>query len=372
MCRWIKSELDDKCNGRRIPQAHFTCILQKTAKNGHLTVCQWLYETFHREEFADRSVWEPAMLEATFNGHLQVCQWLVKCYNIEYNIQFSFRLFDVACGRPPGPRNSQSHCKNWQVCRWLLETYPEILTGNSKHDILPTAVPSLIKGNCLEGLNWLMYNFNKNDDLSWIWTVFWHPCVNADDFFREALYTGNISLCLWILDHSDVVPSYKHISNLWGHLASIGNLALIQCFSAWRKHMNVSHMMLRAAKHGHIDVIDWLLSWKTSVLMSPFTFEMALRKAALGGQVGMCHHLLELASKLTPNPFDNTDHYMQNTLCLAVVDGHFDVCVCLARHGVTLPKHTNFTGGCKFSSAKRLRTVQWAVDTFGEDACGLD
>lgn len=83
-------------------RAQANLAFRETARNGHLTIAQWLSAHYDLTQIDIRAHYDSALYLACGNGHLEMAQWMVKHFNLtSANVQLGSLLIENMCKWPP-------------------------------------------------------------------------------------------------------------------------------------------------------------------------------------------------------------------------------------------------------------------------------
>ncbi len=202
------------------------------ARQGHLSVIRWLWETYHVPLVHPFEIADRVCSFAVDGGHLNVLEWLLKHGDRPNSWTYAYAA-----------ERGHLHVLQW------LET---IGVPRDSHMISSYAA----RGGHLYILEWLRSLCGKNTE--------WHPSL-----YSFAANKGHINVLEWIKENTPLdCDDYACTS-----AAAEGHLDVLKWLKKHNAPWRASTCML-AAQGGHLNVLQWLVSNG-----SPFNPE-ACRKAA--------------------------------------------------------------------------------------------
>lgn len=367
--------------------------------------------------------WRKAFVASVHNGHLEVAQYLHATYQIPTSevTRKHCQVLRASCGRlgPLWPwldDQEKPVCKNWQMCRWLYETFACVLdrqqlapddpcrqnfVGFSISEFLTMVAPCIVRAGSAEGLEWLINTFycekplvgqNNQSDIdqkaeigqnNYLWNRCWSMFRDSTVLMCDAILTGNVSMCQQLLlktcliltryperwlnilkcvvqdGHLDMLRWVKkklHDVDFVIYGESFSNIVAIFCSDP---------ILLKTAKHGHLHILHWLAEENCLPLKNEVLFWKALGRAIRWGHLEMCHGLIHYffpKDTFWNDVVDNKHDFFQTGLSLAIKYGHLKVCLWLKQHGIIL---TGMKCTQHYVHPKTIHTYQWALDTFG-------
>jgi hypothetical protein len=351
------------------------------AFSNHVHICQWLHQNAQLE-----ATWEDEAMPTTWStelgtlpmrqifvgavrrGLLDVCQWLHSTYCIPTHVvtHGCCDVLRVACDV-----DQTRVCKNWELCRWLYETFVCVVTTPQEHrsmgkyltytrarqkanqlspiEFVNMAFPAMVNAGCIQGVMWLQETFSKGANREW---PHWED-LHVVAIGQGAIDSGNVILCLWL-----GVDTITHTGARLKRAVEKGHLGILKWLHQkipripWHNYLD--DLFLEAAKHGRLATFDWLLQHGLDGRVAAQALSMAMEH----GHLTMCQRVMQHFFA----PHTNLEPArLQTGLLQATCHGHLDVCQWLAQCGVRL---SSADMAQRDVYAKNLATWQWALDTF--------